>query len=133
MQFQVPQFTELEDKIIGPFTLKQFLYILGAAFILFILFKLVNLFVFVILSIPIIVLTIALAFVKINNQPFISLIKNFFGFLKKPDYYIWKNPSEKPAKKEKQIPKIIKTSPTKENPLKEKKHLKEIGWKIEIE
>ena len=29
MQFQVPQFLDVEDKIIGPFTIKQFLYLAG--------------------------------------------------------------------------------------------------------
>ena len=30
MQFQVPQFIETEDKIVGPFTLRQFIYVAGA-------------------------------------------------------------------------------------------------------
>ena len=31
MQFQVPQFIEVEDKIFGPLTFKQFVYVLGGA------------------------------------------------------------------------------------------------------
>ncbi len=86
MQFQVPQFTEIEDKVIGPLTLKQFLYLLVAGVSIFILYKLFNLLVVIILSIPILCLAVALGFAKINNQPFINVIKNFFGFLKKPDF-----------------------------------------------
>ena len=29
MEYQVPQFIEVEDKIFGPFTLKQFIYVAG--------------------------------------------------------------------------------------------------------
>jgi hypothetical protein len=38
MQFQVPQFIETEDKIIGPLTLKQFFYVAAAALVSFSLF-----------------------------------------------------------------------------------------------
>ncbi len=31
MEYQVPQFIEVEDKIIGPLTLKQFIYVAGAS------------------------------------------------------------------------------------------------------
>lgn len=131
MQFQVPQFTDIEDKIIGPLTLKQFLYILFGASILFILYKLLNFGVFIIISIPVIVLIFALAFVKIHNQPFIGIIKNFFVFLRKPDFYVWKRPTETEEGKE-QAPKIIKKEPIKtKKPTR--KHLKDIGWRINIE
>ena len=133
MQFQVPQFIDIEDKIIGPFTLKQFLYIAAGAGILFILFKIVKFFVFLILAIPIITIVIALAFIKIHNQPFISVIKNALGFLKKPDFYIWKKPSVKSQVEEKRIPEIIKTTSKKKLKPEAKKRLQEIGWRVEIE
>jgi hypothetical protein len=134
MQFQVPQFINVEDKIIGPLTLKQFLYILFGGIALFILYNLVNLFIFILLAIPIAALVYALAFIKIHKQPFINVIKNFLGFLKKPDFYVWKKPVIKTKAQEKQIPKIIKTVPAKKKiDLKAKKRLQELGWRIEIQ
>lgn len=134
MQFQVPQYIDIEDKIIGPFTLKQFLYILVAAVVLFILYNLVNLFVLILLAIPVCVLTFALAFVKVHNQPFINVIKNFLGFVRKPDFYVWKKPTIQTKTQGEQIPKIIKTAPAKKKiKLKAKEKLQEIGWKIEIQ
>lgn len=133
MQFQVPQYIDIEDKVIGPFTIKQFLYILVAAVVLFILYNLVNLFVFILLAIPIAGLTYALAFIKVHNQPFINVIKNFLGFLKKPDFYVWKKPTIQ-KETEQKVPQIIKKTPPKKKIkpiLKEK--LQEIGWKIEVE
>lgn len=131
MQFQVPQFIDIEDKVIGPLTIKQFLYILIAGVILFVLFKLVNFSVFIILSIPVIVLTYALAFVKVHNKPFISVIGNFIGFLRKPDFYVWKKPLIETKEKE-EPPKIIKKEPIKpKKPIKQR--LKEVNWKINIQ
>ena len=132
MQFQIPQFIDIEDKIIGPLTVKQFLYILIAAVIGFVLFKLVNFSIFIILLIPITAITIAFGFIKIHNRPFIELVKNFFGFLKKPDYYIWKKPKIIDPMEEKKIPKLIKKQAPKKKKIS-KKRLQEINWRIDIE
>ena len=40
MRFQVPQFIEIESKIFGPLTLKQFIYLIGGGGIIFILYAL---------------------------------------------------------------------------------------------
>jgi len=134
MQFQVPQFIDIEDKVIGPLTLKQFMYLLFGGIILFVLYKLVNVFVFFILAIPIGVIFLGLAFVKIHNQPLGNIIKNLLGFLKKPDFYVWKKPTGRPATGEKRAPEIIqKAPPTKKIKPISKQKLQEIGWKVEIE
>ena len=39
MKFQVPQFTDVEDKIFGPLTLKQFVYIAGGGGLSFLLWR----------------------------------------------------------------------------------------------
>ena len=134
MQFQIPQFTDIEDKIIGPFTLKQFLYIAGGAVFLFVLFKTLKFFIFIIVAIPVLSLVIALAFIRVHNQPFINLVKNYLGFLKKPDFYVWRKPEIQTPIEEKKIPKIIKKIPSKKRAkLKAKERLQEIGWRIEVE
>ena len=133
MQFQVPQFTEIEDKIIGPLTLKQFLYLLVGGVIIFIFYKIFNLSITILLSLPVAAVVIALAFVKVNNQPFISMVKNFFGFLRKPDFYVWRKSITK-TQKEEEAPLIIEKVPAgkKTKPISKEK-LQEIGWKVEIE
>jgi hypothetical protein len=134
MQFQIPQFTEIEDKVVGPLTIKQFLYLVVGTFVLYILFNLLNFFVFIILAIPIAAISLALAFVRVNQRPLASTIKNFLGFVKKPDFYIWKKPEPKKTKEEKPLPEIIKKEPinSKERLIPHEK-LQEIGWKINIE
>jgi len=136
MQFQVPQFIDIEDKVIGPLTIKQFLYLLAGGVVVFILYKTLNLFATIILGIPIIGIAIALAFAKIGNQPFIGFLKNFIGFIRKPDFYVWKKPMGKnnlPEQTDEHI-EIIKKMPakTKLNP-EAKDSLQDMGWKVEIE
>ncbi len=132
MQFQIPQFTEIEDKIIGPLTLKQFLYLLGGAIIIYILFKLFNFIVFLLLAIPIAAISLALAFVRINQQPLSFSLKHFFRFMKKPDFYVWKRPE--PQKTKEKLPEIIKKEPVQsKRRVIPREKLQEINWKIEIE
>ena len=71
MQFQVPQFIEVEDKIFGPLTLKQFFYVLGGGATIFILYALVRpMFLMFLLAIPVAIFFGMLAFYKVNSQPF---------------------------------------------------------------
>jgi hypothetical protein len=136
MQFQVPQFINIEDKVIGPLTIKQFLYLLIAGVIIFIISKILNLFATIILAIPIISIAVALSFIKIGGQPFVVIIKNFLSFLKKPDFYVWKKPIGKnklPEEIEERV-EIIKRVPSKTKINQETKdNLQDLGWKTEIE
>ncbi len=146
MQFQVPQFIDIEDKVIGPFTIKQFLYLAGAGLIIFILYRVLSLTITIILAIPIVVIALALGFYKPNNQPFIALLKSFLGFLRKPDFYVWKKQFEKPKtmEPEKENIQMIKKSLDSrsgqgnlqarlDSARQAKENLQEIGWKVEIE
>jgi len=134
MQFQVPQFIDIEDKVIGPLTIKQFLYLLCAGVIIFILYKIFNLFTTIILAIPIISIAIAVSFVKVGGQPFMVIIKNFLGFIKKPDFYVWKKPVGKNKPSEQDDIEIIKKMPSKTKIKPEAKdNLQDMGWKVEIE
>jgi len=52
MRFQVPQFIEVEDKIFGPLTLKQFIYLAGAGGVVFVLWRVFPIFVAIIIAAP---------------------------------------------------------------------------------
>ncbi len=69
MRFQVPQFIETESKIVGPFTLKQFLYLAVGAVLIFILHYVLSLTLLVIIGLPIGLLVAALAFYSIDGVP----------------------------------------------------------------
>ena len=106
MQFQVPQFVDVEDKIVGPLTLKQFLYIGGAVGLSMLLFFIVKLWLWLILSIFMISGAVALAMIKINGQPLIRIATSAIGFYWRPQTYVWQSENKKkevsPAQKSEQ-------------------------------
>ncbi len=90
MRFQVPQYIEVEDKIFGPLTFKQFVYIGGALGISAVLFSLLPKIIAIPLSIPVVMLGAALAFFKVNDRPFALMVEDFIKFHIGSKLYIWK-------------------------------------------
>ena len=90
MQFKVPQFLEIEDKIFGPFTFKQFIYLAGGAGLCYVLFKLMGL---LFGAIPILIvagISLALTFYRPNNKPLIDMVEAGFKYTLQNKLYIWK-------------------------------------------
>lgn len=90
MQFKVPQFLDIEDKIFGPFTFKQFVYLAGGAGICFVLYKALGLLVGIIPMIIIAGLSLALTFYRPNNKPLINMIEAGVKYFMQNKLYIWK-------------------------------------------
>jgi len=88
-RFVVPQFIDVEDKIFGPITTRQFIIMLVAGLILFIAFKLADTALFVFLLAVIGGFALVLAFVKINGQSFHYFILNIFQTLRRPSLRVW--------------------------------------------
>jgi len=90
MQFKVPQNIDLEDKIVGPLTLIQFLYIISGGIIVYLLFLTLGpTFFFWVLSVPVAAIAIAMAFLKIQDQPLSHFIKAGLMYLSRPKIRIW--------------------------------------------
>lgn len=90
MQFKVPQFLDIEDKIFGPFTFWQAVYLAGAGGICYILYKLLGL---LYGFIPILIVAgfgAALTWYKPNDKPFINMLESGFLYLIGDKLYIWK-------------------------------------------
>lgn len=93
MQFRVPQFIDLEDKVIGPLTLKQFAYILGAGGFSFLFWTFISIkIIAIVLIIAVSSLFLSLAFVKINNRPFADILESAFAYYTGSKIYTWKQP-----------------------------------------
>ena len=90
MQFKEPQFLDIEDKIFGPFTFKEFVYLAGGAGLCFVLYKLLGLFWGAIPILAVAALAIALARYRPNNKPFLNMIEAGFNYLIQSKLYIWK-------------------------------------------
>jgi hypothetical protein len=129
MQYQVPQFIEVEDKIFGPLTLKQFIYLAGGGGLCLIFFTLLNFYLAIILSTPIIVLSMGLAFYKFNGRPLIVALEHAFRYVTGTKLYLWKQRVEKPAPSQAPAAVAHTTMPV---PKMSQSRLKDLSWSLNI-
>ncbi len=99
-QFVVPQFLDVEPKIIGPITGRQFLILLGVLLLDFISYRLFRA---PIVFIPVICIVtgigIAFAFAKVNGQAFHFIVLNMIQTFRRPMIRVWdKNLTDKELK-----------------------------------
>jgi hypothetical protein len=127
MRFQIPQFIDVEDKIFGPFTLKQFIYLAGGASTSLVTTTLFGFFFGIVVASPIIILALALAFYKINNRPFISVLESAFKYMTKDKLYIWKKTEKEQKESEGKRSYSSLVVPN----LSESK-LKDMNWELDV-
>lgn len=87
--FQVPQFIEEKSKIVGVLTLAQFGYLAVGGALVFIGFYLFSFFLWVMTSVIVVGIAVAVAFVKVNGMPLPSVLAAGFAFLWRPHQYTW--------------------------------------------
>ncbi len=90
MRFEVPQFIEIEDKIFGPLTWRQFVYVAGGGGIVAVLFFFTPFLVFVLLGVPVAALTFLLSFYPVNNRPFSIFLESAVRYFKNSRLYFWR-------------------------------------------
>jgi hypothetical protein len=95
MEYQVPQFIEVEDKIVGPLTLKQFIYIAGGGGLCVIFFYTLSLIVAFLLSAIVVPFALSLAFYKINGKSFIEMLEAGFHYYTGAKLFLWKHQDPK--------------------------------------
>ena len=130
MRFQVPQFIDVEDKIFGPFTLKQFIYLAGGGAVALVATTFLGLFFGLVVASPIVILALALAFYKVNNRPFIYTIESAFKYMMGDKLYIWKK-SEQPPEGEGEGTEGPKYSSL-VVPNLSKGKLKDLNWNLDV-
>ncbi|HZT35503.1 MAG TPA: PrgI family protein [Nitrososphaera sp.] len=130
MQFQVPQFIEVEDKLFAGLTFKQFLYIAGGGAGSYVLYILLPGFI----SLPLILgfggLALSLAFLKVNDRPFIYAMQSWIKFQLGPKLYTWRR-EDTPVKKQEDLalPTAVPVSIDKVSRSK----LKDLAWSLDIQ
>ncbi len=133
MQFQVPQFIEIEDKIIGPLTFKQFLFVVGGCGGAFIFYQLplwggLKFF----LIIFCLGLGAAFAFLKIGHKTLLSTVEDALIFYSGAKLYLWKKVANPIVRKEKTSREELPTSGLFVPTLSESK-LKDLGWALDVQ
>lgn len=135
MQYPLPQFLSIKPKVAGPFDFRQLAYIVGGALIsavfYFTISSVIN---FLIVSIPIMFISLILAFGKIKGFPIPTVIMRSFFFVFASKRYIWKK-VERPAiimphTKKREKKEIVDA--TANLKITQKSRLKDIGKLIEI-
>ncbi|MEX2514562.1 MAG: PrgI family protein [Candidatus Paceibacterota bacterium] len=105
MQFHVPQFIDVEDKIFGPLSFRQFVYLIGGAGFCVILYALIP---YRVISLPFIAIvasfSLALSFYEVNGKPFIYTVQAAFSYITNSHLYLWQRTEHK-DKSKKQIEK----------------------------
>jgi hypothetical protein len=90
MRFQVPQFIEVEDKIVGPLTFRQFLYLAGGAGLSFIFYVYLPIYLAIFFIAASVIFALALTFYKYNGRDFIFLTESVFKYFFAKKLYLWK-------------------------------------------
>lgn len=89
-QFTVPQFLDVEPKILGPITLRQFIIMVAVIIAEFLIYRIfLNVFAMVAVGVPVAAIGAAFAFGKVNGQPLHYIILNFIQYIKKPMRRVW--------------------------------------------
>ena len=131
MQFQVPQFIEVEDKIFGPLTFKQFVYIGGGLGACYLLWRVLPL----IIAAPFILvvggMAAALAFFQFNGRPFIVALEHGFYYLIHSKLYLWNNERRK-KQSPKEVEKAIAQNSQLYIPKLSDSKLHELAWSLDI-
>ena len=89
-QYKVPQDVEADDKLLGPFSFRQFVYLMIAAGLCFVAFLLFQVFpLLVIIPIPVIIFLGILALPLKKDQPMETYLSAVVDFYLKPQKRIW--------------------------------------------
>ena len=132
MQFQVPQFIEVEDKIFGPLTTKQFFYLLGAGAVIFIMYVFFQLWIVIIFGLPLGGFALAMAFLKLDGVPFIKVVGNALGYAGANRLYLWKKVPKKISEKNMVSPRLSSSLDLASPKLTESK-LQDLAWSLDIQ
>jgi hypothetical protein len=88
-QFTIPQFIDVEDKIFGPITARQFIILISSAGPIFLCYKIFDIALFALMTFFIGGSALIFAFVKINGQAFHYFVLNIAQTVRKPSRRLW--------------------------------------------
>lgn len=127
MQFKVPQFIDIEDKVIGPLTIKQFAYLAGGGGLVYLSLKLLPLFIALPVAAAFGGFSLALSFMKYNEKPFIHTVEAFIRYYSRSRIYLWHKQKAAPSPRESRAT----IAPDARSALTESK-LKTLSWSLDV-
>lgn len=128
MKFEVPQFIDVEDKVFGPFTFKQFVYLAGGAGLSVVIWMFVPRFIGVFLIAAVVAFAAALAFYKVNEKPFVNFLESMIRFFLSGKLYIWKKEPRKAEHKNEVISQEVGVTVPRLSDSK----LRDLAWSLDV-
>ena len=125
MQFKVPQFIDMEDKVFGNLSFKQFVYLAGGGGLAYMSISILPIYIAILVAPAIAGLALALTFVKINGKPFSHALESYVRYHSKSKLYLWKKQEIKVKEESKTSPKSIRDT------LSESK-LQTLSWSLDV-
>ncbi len=128
MQYAVPQFIDVEDKVVGPLTVKQTMYLIAGGGILLILFTYFEIVFVIIAALIIVPLALGFAFYKPKGITLLKFSSNAVKYYTSQHIYIWRR--EAKISHYKTFQKKAKTKEIEEKHVS-KNRIKELAWVLD--
>jgi hypothetical protein len=129
MLFNVPQFINIEDKVVGPLTAKQLGWLGAGGVVLLVCWNVFDTQAFFVSVVIVGIIFRSLAFYRPYNQPLINFIFSSISFGFRPKLYVWKRESDAHHKK-----KIVRAKTAKhvENKKIDQEKISEITRRLDL-
>jgi hypothetical protein len=128
MQYGVPQFIDVEDKIVGPLTGKQTVYLMIGGVVLMLVFTFFDFIFFALVFLVVAPITLAFAFWKPKGMTVSRWISNIVNFYTAQNLYVWRREPEiimfKSSQKKKSSKEVEKESIS-------KSRIRELAWVLD--
>jgi len=135
LRFEVPQFIDVKDKIFGPFTLQQFLFMAGGGGLAYVAYRGIPSFLKYPIVIGLVALGIALAFYQVNGRPFSYILQALLTYLVSAKNFVWRqrrvSSRSLETKKKDSLANVI-TSPTVTEGRLSDRRISDISWNLDI-
>jgi len=132
MRFQVPQFIEVEDKIVGPLTISQFVFLAGGIGFLVAMWLVLPAWLAILVGGPVAMLGLALAFYRVNERPFIFVLQHGLEFFLKDKLYIWDKERTQSTKENPSNILEAENDPAKFVPAATASKIKDLAWSLDV-
>jgi hypothetical protein len=132
MEYQVPQFIEVESKIVGPLTLKQFIYLAGGTGLCVLFFVYLPIIFAFLLSAPVAALALALSFYKVNGKPFSEVLEAGFSYYTGAKFFLWKHKTPPDLKQTVQRSDVVATQTNEPSSKLTRGKLSELAWSLDV-
>lgn len=132
MRFEVPQFINIPDKLFGPFTLKQAIYLVGGGALIYLINATLPSFATFILGIPIAAFSLALVFYKPNGRDFIHMVEAWVLFTASQKFFLWRQKPERKKEVTHSTRVVADMNPDKQKKTLSQNKLSDLAWSLDI-